>query len=405
MKSFIHFIALALFLGSLGDSAFAQKKAYLCKDGSYVTVDIKNGLEIDLTEGLDSVTFSKPQMGNDVVIVYNGTTASVTIPEQLKGTVACSSGTSSDVVLTNTNTTDEVFYHVSGTSTAGSLTINADYKMTVKLNGVSLTSTKGSAIDLACGKRIDVVLGEGTTNSLADLAGGSQKACFNTKGHVELSGAGTLNVTGNGNHAIRTKEYLEVKKDVKAINIVKAANDAIHVGQYFEMNGGTLTIDKNTVNDGIQVEYETDDNDKVVVDEDNTGGIIVKGGTIDITLANAEDAKGMKADGDITISGGTFTIKAQSNGSRGIQTDGNITISEADNATTMTIEATGGKCTVAADSDDPHKCWGMKIDGDMTVNAGTITVTKNGSTAKKGIKVGGTYKKNGGTVSATIDNE
>ena len=405
MKSFIHFIALALFLGSLGDSAFAQKKAYLCKDGSYVTVDIKNGLEIDLTEGLDSVTFSKPQMGNDVVIVYNGTTASVTIPEQLKGTVACSSGTSSDVVLTNTNTTDEVFYHVSGTSTAGSLTINADYKMTVKLNGVSLTSTKGSAIDLACGKRIDVVLGEGTTNSLADLAGGSQKACFNTKGHVELSGAGTLNVTGNGNHAIRTKEYLEVKKDVKAINIVKAANDAIHVGQYFEMNGGTLTIDKNTVNDGIQVEYETDDNDKVVVDEDNTGGIIVKGGTIDITLANAEDAKGMKADGDIAISGGTFNIKAQSNGSRGIQTDGNITISEADNATTMTIEATGGKCTVAADSDDPHKCWGMKIDGDMTVNAGTITVTKNGSTTKKGIKVGGTYKKNGGTVSATIDNE
>lgn len=405
MKRFIHFIALALFLGSLGNSAFAQKKAYLCKDGSYVTVDIKNGLEIDLTEGLDSVTFSKPQMGNDVVIVYNGTTASVTIPEQLKGTVACSSGTSSDVVLTNTNTTDEVFYHVSGTSTAGSLTINADYKMTVKLNGVSLTSTKGSAIDLACGKRIDVVLGEGTTNSLADLAGGSQKACFNTKGHVELSGAGTLNVTGNGNHAIRTKEYLEVKKDVKAINIVKAANDAIHVGQYFEMNGGALTIDKNTVNDGIQVEYETDDNDKVVVDEDNTGAIIVKGGTIDITLANAEDAKGMKADGDIAISGGTFNIKAQSNGSRGIQTDGNITISEADNATTMTIEATGGKCTVAADSDDPHKCWGMKIDGDMTVNAGTITVTKNGSTTKKGIKVGGTYKKNGGTVSATIDNE
>ena len=405
MKRFIHFIALALFLGSLGNSAFAQKKAYLCKDGSYVTVDIKNGLEIDLTEGLDSVTFSKPQMGNDVVIVYNGTTASVTIPEQLKGTVACSSGTSSDVVLTNTNTTDEVFYHVSGTSTAGSLTINADYKMTVKLNGVSLTSTKGSAIDLACGKRIDVILGEGTTNSLADLAGGSQKACFNTKGHVELSGAGTLNVTGNGNHAIRTKEYLEVKKDVKTINIVKAANDAIHVGQYFEMNGGTLTIDKNTVNDGIQVEYETDDNDKVVVDEDNTGAIIVKGGTIDITLANAEDAKGMKADGDIAISGGTFNIKAQSNGSRGIQTDGNITISEADNATTMTIEATGGKCTVAADSDDPHKCWGMKIDGDMTVNAGTITVTNNGSTTKKGIKVGGTYKKNGGTVSATIDNE
>lgn len=382
----------------------AQKKAYLCKDGSYTTVDIKTGLELDLTAGLDSVTFSKPQMGNDVQIVYNGTTATVTIPEQLVGSVTCSSGTSSDVVLTNTNMTDEVFYHVSGSSTAGSLTITADYKMTVKLNGVSLTSTKGAAIELACGKRIDVILGEGTTNSLADFAGGTQKACFNTKGHVELSGAGTLNVTGNCNHAIRTKEYLDVKKTVKAINILKAANDAIHVGQYFQMAGGVLTIDKNTVNDGIQVEYETDDNDQVIADVENTGEINIMGGTFDITLANAEDAKGIKADGDITISGGTFTINAQSNGSRGIQTDGDITIGEGDNTTTMTIAATGGKCTVAADQDDPHKCWGMKIDGDMTVNGGTIKVTKNGSTTKKGIKVGGTYKKNGGTVTATIDN-
>lgn len=382
----------------------AQKKAYLCKDGSYTTVDIKTGLELDLTAGLDSVTFSKPQMGNDVQIVYNGTTATVTIPEQLVGSVTCSSGTSSDVVLTNTNMTDEVFYHVSGSSTAGSLTITADYKMTVKLNGVSLTSTKGAAIELACGKRIDVILGEGTTNSLADFAGGTQKACFNTRGHVELSGAGTLNVTGNCNHAIRTKEYLDVKKTVKAINILKAANDAIHVGQYFQMAGGVLTIDKNTVNDGIQVEYETDDNDQVIADVENTGEINIMGGTFDITLANAEDAKGIKADGDITISGGTFTINAQSNGSRGIQTDGDITIGEEDNTTTMTIAATGGKCTVAADQDDPHKCWGMKIDGDMTVNGGTIKVTKNGSTTKKGIKVGGTYKKNGGTVTATIDN-
>lgn len=405
MKRFLTVILTTIILQLFSPSIlYAQKKAYLCKNGSYTTVDIQNGLDIDLTAGLDSVTFSKPQMGNDVMIVYNGTTATVTIPQQLAEAVTCSSGTSSDVVLTNINTTDEVFYHVSGSSSAGSLTINADYKMTVKLNGVSLTSTKGAAIDLACGKRIDVILGDGTTNSLTDFAGGTQKACLNTKGHVELSGAGTLNVTGNCNHAIRSKEYFDVKKTVKAINILKAANDAIHVGQYFQMAGGVLTIDKNTMNDGIQVEYETDDNDKIIADEENTGRAIISGGTFNITLANAEDAKGIKADGDILISGGTFTIDATSNGSRGIQTDGNITIGEEDNTTVMTIAATGGKCTVAADKDDPHKCWGMKIDGDMTVNAGTIKVSKNGSTTKKGIKVGGTYKKNGGTVTATIEN-
>ena len=77
-----------------------------------------------------------------------------------------------------------------------------------------------------------------------------------------------------------------------------------------------------------------------------------------------------------------------------------MNISEADSTTTtITIAATGGKCTVAEDSDDPHKCWGIKIDGDLTVNAGTLTVTKDGSTAKNGIKCG-SFTQKGGTVKA-----
>lgn len=378
---------------------------YICKDGDYTTRSLSEGYSLVLTDLPDSITFSKPDMMRTVNIVYSGTTATVTIPASLSNEVTCSSGNSSNVVLTNTNTDDEIAYAVSGSSSAGSLTIASDYKMTVYLNGVSLTSTKGAAIDLQCGKRIDMIMGDGTTNSLADYASGTQKACLNTKGHIELSGAGTLYVTGNCNHAIRAKEYMKVKKTVKAINIMKAANDAIHVGQYFQMNGGTLNITSTTTNDGIQAERETDDNGNIVVDEENTGEVIIKGGTLNITMNNSEDAKGIKAEGDITISGGSFNINADANGSRGIQTDGDLTISEDDATTTMVIAATGGKCTVAADKDDPHKCWGIKVDGNMTVNGGTITVTKNGSTTKKGIKVGGTYTKKGGTVTAAIDND
>lgn len=391
-------------------SAYAQK-AYLCKDGSYTTVSIEEGMNIDLTAGYDSITFSKPQMGNDVYVVYNGTTATVTIPSQLADAVTCSSGTSSNVVLTNTNTTDEVSYIVSGSSSAGSLTINADYKMTVKLNGVSLTSTTGAAIDIQCGKRIDIVMGDGTTNTLADYAGGTQKACLTTKGHVELSGAGTLNVSGNCNHAIRSKEYFQVKKSVGAINILKAANDAIHVGQYFQMNGGTITIDGNTLGDGVQVEYETDDNDVVVEDAENTASVFIKGGTINITVAGSEDTKGIKADGDVNISGGTITINASANGSRGIQLDGNMTVSEDDGTTAITITAAGKRCTLDEDAADPHRCMGIKVGdadlafgGDLTVNGGTITVYNTGAKSK-GIKVIGAYIVNGGTINAAVDSE
>lgn len=394
------FLTTALVLSS-ALSAFAQT-IYICKDGDYTEASITDGLEISLSEDIDSITFSKPQMEKVVKIVYDGAQAKVTIPSFVQG-VSCSSGTSSDVVLTSTNITDEIIYNVVGSSSDGSLVIEGDYKLTIRLNGVDLTSKKGAAIHVKCGKRIAVDMADGTVNSFADAANGTQKACIYTKGHFEFEGAGTLNVTGNANHAIASKEYLQIKKSVKAINILKAANDAIHAGQYFQMNGGELNITKTTVSDGIQAEYELDDNDAIIQDEENTGGVVIKGGTLNITMENSEDAKAIKAEGDIDISGGTFVINAVSNGTRGIQTDGDLIISEDNNPTSITINAKGAKCTLAEDVDDPHRCMGMKIDGNMTVNAGTINVYNTGSKSK-GIKVVGVYTVKGGTVNASIDN-
>lgn len=395
------FLTTALVLSS-ALSAFAQT-IYICKDGDYTEASITDGLEISLSEDIDSITFSKPQMEKVVNIVYDGAQAKVTIPSFVQG-VSCSSGTSSDVVLTSTNITDEIIYNVVGSSSDGSLVIEGDYKLTIRLNGVDLTSKKGAAIHVKCGKRIAVDMADGTVNSFADAANGTQKACIYTKGHFEFEGAGTLNVTGNANHAIASKEYLQIKKSVKAINILKAANDAIHAGQYFQMNGGELNITKTTVSDGIQAEYELDDNDAIIQDEENTGGVVIKGGTLNITVENSEDAKAIKAEGDIDISGGTFVINAVSNGTRGIQTDGDLIISEDNNPTSITINAKGAKCTLAEDVDDPHRCMGMKIDGNMTVNAGTINVYNTGSKSK-GIKVVGVYTVKGGTVNASIDND
>jgi hypothetical protein len=343
-------------------------------------------------------------MDFDVTIAYAGNTATVSIPEELAEEVVCNSGTSANVVITNSNTFNEVTYKVSGSSTAGSLTITQGYKMKLHLNNVNLTSTTGAAVNIQCGKRIDVIMQSGSTNTFADFAGGTQKACFYAKGHVELSGAGTLNVTGNCNHAIATKEYFQVKKTVTAINILKAANDAIHCGQFFQMNGGTLTIDKNTANDGIQVEYKTDDNDEIIEDEENTGLAIIKGGTFNITLENNQDAKGIKTEGGIDISGGTFLINAVSKGSRGMQTDGNMNISQNNATTDIKIYAKGGPCTLEDDEDDPHKCMGIKVDGNLTITGGTVTVIQSGSKSK-GIKVKGAYTKTGGTVNGVVDNE
>lgn len=345
---------------------------------------------------IDSITIVKT-----IGIEWHGNTAQVNIPDAAKKDVSVSvSG--GNVVITNNNVREEMEFILSGESTNGSLTYNGQYKAKFHLNGLNLTSTTGAALDIQCGKRIDLILAEGTTNSLSDAKTGSQKAALYCKGHLELQGSGTLNVTGNARHAISTKEYLILKKNTGTLNILAAASDALHIGQYFQMSGGTITIDDKTMADGIQVEASNDAAD------DLNGQIIIKGGIINATIAH-EDCKGIRnggsedktvASGDITITGGNITINAKGNGSRGIQTDANMLIADSDAATTINISAAGGLCTQDECADDPHRCMGIKVEQTLTVTGGTTTVTNTGKKSR-GIKAT-TYKKTGGTVNATI---
>ena len=195
---------------------------------------------------------------------------------------------------------------------------------------------------------------------------------------------------------------MELKKSTGTITVAKAVSDALHCGQYFLMKGGTINIDANTGNDGIQSDIITLDDDTTPdpSKEDNTGGITIEGGVINAVVAS-QDCKGIKADGDIVISGGTIDIKPTGDGSRGFQTKTNMVVGCESAETNITIATSGGKCTLTECKDDPHRCMGIKVDGNLTVNGGTITVTHTKSSARD-IKVGGTYKKNGGTVNGAI---
>lgn len=390
--------------------SYAQEDTYIyiCKDGDYVKQKVSEGLSVDLQEEPDSITFHKPDLPVVVEVEYKDNEALVTIPKCMTDSVTYSkvNGLDSYVYLEYKGSTDEVIYNVKGSSTNGALIIKSDYKMQVNLNNVTLNSTCGEAMRFKCGKRVALVMAEGSVNTFTDSDDkgvtpdplDEHKACIYTKGHIELSGAGTLNVTGNYNHAIATKEYFKVKKTVKAINIVKSVNDAVHVGEYFTMNGGELTIDETTLGDGVQVEFKTDDYGKVVKDEENTGDVTINGGTLNITMAATEDVKCIKADGNVSINGGTLLLNAKANGSRGIQADGTLTITEAEGATTsVTICAEGGKCTLSSHKDDPDKCMGINMDGDINISAGTINITASGASSN-GLKTDHSLTISGGTI-------
>lgn len=342
------------------------------------------------TSQVDSITFV-----HIITVTWDGAQANVEKGNVLG--VDCSVE-GADVVITSTNIHNELEFVLQGASTNGSLTYNGTYKCKFYLNGLSLTSQKGAALDILCGKRIDLILNEGTDNVLADAPNGTQKAAFYCKGHLEVEGGGSLTVTGKARHGICTKEYLEIKKSTGSITVNGAESDGIHVGQYFLMKGGTVTV-SGQKGDGIQTEILTLDDDVTPnPDKEFNGQIFIKGGNINVTVA-ADDKKGIKSADKMTVNGGTFTIVASGKGSKGISVARHLLVNEDDESTVMQIRATGGVYE-DEETEEETRCMGIKVTQNMAVTAGKIMVANTGS-GSRSIKVDGLYyQTSGATVSA-----
>ena len=356
---------------------------------------------------------------HQVVVTFSEGTATAAIPAAVADDVTFEAD-GAYATITNNNVSNEIEFILSGESSNGSFTYNGTYKTTFRLNGLTLTSQRGAAIDIRCGKRIDLVIEDGTTNSLTDCANGLQKAAFNCQGHLEVSGGGTLNIAGNTNHAFRSNEYLLLKKSVGTINVTKAVADGIHCSEYFQMNGGTLNI-SGYGSDGLQMEMEADS------EEPDNGIFTMNGGTIKVTHT-AAGSKAVRADSTeavMNINGGTIEIDlaASASDAKGLVCDGNINISESQAATAITINVAGNG--YVDDADEKIRTTGMKSDATITIDGGTIdiyatgrysrgmravklianggvTTVKNTGSSSQGIKLDNTFVSTGGTVNANF---
>lgn len=419
MKRFVVYLFSTIAFLSL-----SAQTMYICKGTSYTIVAGSTVGEMTYSEngnmmtvndmtysvnGVDSIVFSEPKFNtvskisrDTVWIGYHG--SSVTVSKNNDSISVSANG--AHVTVTSSVVGTEITYLLSGSSSDGSLTINGDYKLTLALNGLALTNSTGAAIDVECGKRIAVTLADGSTNTLIDGTGGSQKACFYVKGHAEFSGAGSLALTGNTKHAFSSKEYLEIKKSAGSIVVDSAVGDGVHCGQYFEMNGGTVTV-ANTKGDCI--------------DADDLGNVKIKGGTLNLTVS-ADDTKGINCDSTFTQSGGDINLTVPTASSQGVKFDmpssitggtitGNITGAAAKCIKAGSIlTITGGTLTanmygapIVTDY-DPSYSTGVKCDSDLTITGGTFTMNCYG-VASRGFSVDGTGTFNGGTYTITTTGE
>ena len=376
-------VTTAFDASTMGEAVFTPGNTTFTIGGK--TYDIAN---------VDRMTINAtPVVAATVGVVYNGNSAQVELSGDLAPYLTVVVKGANVNITADPLLQEEVTYTLSGSSDSGSFTMEGDYKATVALNGVSLTSNTVDlpAMNILNGKRINILVNG--TNSFADCAGGTHKGAFFINGHPEFEGSGTLNITGNSKHAYVSDEYSQFKKDFTGtINVLGAVSDAFHIDQYLLLQGGTFTM-KNVGGDGFDISLTND-----AADEFN-GEVFIEGGAILLDVV-AHDTKGIKCDGQMTISGGKISGKVSGNGTKGISVDGDLTIKGVANNPLIDLTVTG--TTYAAGTADESKCRGIKGKGDFLFDGGTIKISATGAKSKA-ISIDGTYTYKSGSLNCAVD--
>jgi len=341
-----------------------------------------------VTADIDSIVVAPqtaPAAEKTVQVTYTGTTARVIISGDVAPYVTAQVDGAHVMLTAAPDVADEITYSLSGQSTNGSFTLNGSYKCTVALDGLELTSGRGAAIDIRNGKRINIDVKD--RNVLNDFADGIQKACFVVKGHAEFRGSGTLELTGNKAHAYSSGEYTSLKDEFSGqISIKKAANDGMHIGQYYEQKNGTVNITGCT-GDGIDC-----DSTKDVTDELN-GQVLICGGTIGIVLGASDDVKGIKSADTLTVSGGAITITGSGDGQKGMKAGTSLLVNDAVSAPLIDIALSG--TTYHKGLPDESKTRGIKVDKNFTLDGGILRISTTGAKGKPVVVEGIFYYKKG----------
>ncbi|MDR1895277.1 MAG: carbohydrate-binding domain-containing protein [Prevotellaceae bacterium] len=326
--------------------------------------------------------------GNAVRIVYSGNTATV---ENLPSDGSITSSVSGADVTVATSSGEFTEFVVSGSTSGGSLKIQnnvtAPNRIRITLNSAAIVSAgKLPPVQITKNEGVTVVELKGV-NTLSDHSSNEENAALISKsGSLEFEGYGKLNISGVAKHAVASS-----KKTVTVLGgdiaVSSAASDGFHAEAGFVQSGGSLNI--SALGDAIDA---------------GSGTAVISGGNIDIT-SSADDTKGIKADDNLTVSGGAINIKVSGKQSKGISSkqniaiiSGNITI-ETSGATVPEPSGSGydpsyctaikadGRITVGGGtitvrslrSADGGK--GLSADGDIVVTGGNINVATAGDGA------------------------
>lgn len=242
-----------------------------------------------------------------------------------------------DVIATN-NTSNVIRYVLTGETSDGFFKLYSTKKQAIVLNGVSITNPDGAAINNQSKKRTFIVLNDGTTNSLTDGTNYSDatdnedmKACFFSEGQLIFSGRGSLDVDANCKAGIRSDDYVRTLPGTN-IYVDASSGNGIRGNDAVIVTGGVINVNiTGTADKGISTDGE------VRIDGGRTSILTSGGYEYDSDDSDYTACAGIKADSVININGGELNIKSTGTGGKGLNCDANININDG----TIRIITTG----------------------------------------------------------------
>jgi hypothetical protein len=281
----------------------------------------------------------------------------------------------SKVTITSAGT-----YRINGSLTDGQIIVDTNDEETIRLilNGVDISCSTSAPIYVIDAEKVIIVLQEDTENYVTDgasyiLETGTDEpnAAVFSKSDLTIFGDGSLNVDGNYNDGIASKDGLIIKSGTITVSSV---DDGIRGKDYLIVKYGKITL--NVSGDGLKSDNADDDTKGYISVENGvititSGGdaiqaatdVTITGGKINLTsgggsnsvIAADTSAKGIKANVSITIDGGTITVNSADDA---VHSNEKITIN-------------GGSFVISTGDD------GFHADASLEVNGGDIHITKS----------------------------
>ena len=261
----------------------------------------------------------------------------------------------------NVDITKAGVYNLKGTLKNGTIKVSTNDNVKLVLNGVTITSNNGPAINIVKAKNTYIELvGESKINAKTS---DSLDAAIFSKDDLYLYGSGSLEVSSNKD-GISSKDDLYILSGTYTIN---SDNDGIKGKDSVSITKGTFTITSGQ--DGIKT-----------TNEEKKGEILIENGTYKITSS----LDGITASSSLTINDGKFTIvsgtKTSDESQKGLKAvkevvlnKGTYSISSIDDAihSNGNVIINNGNYSISSNDD------GIHADSSVTIKDGEVKITNS----------------------------